>query len=175
MNHDEANETVIEYRKVVYAAVNRAGLKFGSIQAADLDDLAGDVFVILVARALPQYNGAITIRSFVYMVADRYARKALSRRRTFEHYDTTENASFDEEAGEYSGHVAACDASGLDAGVAAAIECARLQTAMEELSEAEQNLVTAIVEDSCPDYATAYGLTPVQMTRAKAKVRAKLA
>jgi len=174
MNHAEANETICEYWKVVLAAVNRAGLKYGGLSSADGDDLSQDIVVHLLSYSLPRYDGRLSVKVFVYTMADRYARKALSRRRTFDSYDMTEGG-YDAESGEPTGHIAVSDTSGVDLMVAAAIECARLQVAIGALSDKERALLAAMVDGSCKEFATEYGLTPVQMSRAKTKVREKLA
>lgn len=174
MNHTEASKTVGDYRELVCSCVNRAGKRFGVLSYADADDLIQDACVHLITYSLPKYDGRISVRSFIYAMTDRYVRKALSRRRTFVSYDVTE-AGYDKESGEMTGHVAVSDVSGPELAAAAAIECKRVQDALARLTEVEQALVEAMALGTCREYRVEHGLTPVQMTRAKARVRAKLA
>lgn len=169
MNHTKACQVVVEYRDVIYAAVVKAGKKFGRhLCEADRDDLATSITITLLSRSLPRYDGRIKVRSFVWMVADREARKAFAKSRATARYD--ENADEDD----YT-HCTAADDSSIPARVAARIACKRLVEAVAALSAEEQALVAAMAEGTTREYAADYGLTPVQMTRAKAKVRAKIA
>lgn len=176
MNHVEAGKVVVEFRKVICAAVAKAGKKYGrNMTPADVDDLASVATIVLLERALPAYNGSIGLRSYVWMISDREARKVLVKARAETVYNATETGSGDPGSDDYAGHVEATDASSVEMRAAASIECHRLRSAIDALTEPERDLVEAMASDTCPAYAAAYGLTPVQMTRAKARIRAKLA
>lgn len=169
MNHAKACQIVVEYRAVIYGAIVKAAKKFGRVLCeADRDDLATAITITLLSRSLPRYDGRIAVKSFVWMVADREARKALVKHRATASYD--ENSEEDDPA-----HSIAADASDVATQAAASIAYKSLLGAIAALSAEEQALVAAMAEGTTREYAAIYGFTPVQMTRAKAKVRAKIA
>jgi len=177
MDHAEMSNIVTETRPLLIATVLRTARKYGrNLQDADKDDLVSHVSLVLVSRALPKYNGSIPVPSFVAMVADRETRKQFAKERLTRSYHATEVVDDDcDSLASYEGHIEASDASSPDVRAAAAVEYARLLVAMEALTDAERALLVAIVNGTTREYAAEYGLTSVQMTRAKARVRAKLA
>ena len=179
MNHEQICETIVTYRGVVAGTVKNTALRYGvNLSDADLADMVSEVTIKLIERVLVKYDpdrpGAPSPRQWVAVCAYQVTCNLLKKRRPWLPVNHT-----DADCGDWGEQGA--DAVTLPDSTDPAMllvrreQRTRLERALAALDSADAELYRAILSGCGPEYATAHGITPIQMFRAKSRITARLA
>jgi len=177
METKQINETILAYQSVIRGTIYNTARKHGVVlQETDLDDWAQEVNFKLASRVLvnydPERKDAAAPRQWVAVCAFQVTCNLLARRKVTVPINSTDANVGD--WGETGYAVTLPDPVDVELLLERREQYARLERALNAFDSSDADLYRAVLAGRGKAYADAHGLTPVQMSRAKKRITARL-